>query len=174
MLVEDSDNWLKIFHTTVGKKTVGLFDYHHVGTMKDALGALKKDQFDIIIFDLMLPDSVAADTVKVIAEVAESTPVVVMTTLDDEKLMQQAFVNGVEDYLVKDQYEVGTFVHTCRQSIRRFLARKEREVAQKGVELSAEIEKIITNLISLNLKLDQWLELPANFTRNLDDKQENS
>lgn len=64
---------------------------------------LRADQFDIVLLDLTLPDSYGMDTVKRLVEEFPTTPIIVLSGMDDELLAQQAIEHGVKEYLIKDQ-----------------------------------------------------------------------
>lgn len=65
--------------------------------------------------------------------------------------MHIAFKNGVEDYLVKDQYDHKIFVHAVRQAIRRF-------DAKLSIDFDDSVKLIKEKLISINNKLLQFQE----------------
>ena len=147
LFVEDDANWVKIFNMLVGNSTANLFNYVYVESVAAALDALKKDTYELILLDLMLPDSGPTNTIESFSSVAKFTPVVIITTLDDEKLILTAFQNQIQDYLIKDQYDLKTFLHVCRRSVQRLIGRRSSEV-QQG------IDEIINNLKSLDTKLE--------------------
>jgi DNA-binding response OmpR family regulator len=148
LIIEDDLNWLDIFYTLVGNDTKELFEYVHVGDLASAL-SIKKDSFGLIILDLMLPDSEAENTIKTMTTQVNYIPIVVITTMDDEKLIQHAFDKGIDDYLVKDQYDTETFIHVCRQAIKRFVGRTVQGFDE-------DIKKLICHLQSVDANLEKW------------------
>lgn len=149
LIVEDDLNWLSIFYHLVGNATKELFEYTHVNSIKDALSAVINNSFELILLDLMLPDSEAVSTIQTMTTQINFIPIVITTTLDDESLMLNAFRHGVDNYLVKDQYEVKTFIHVCRQAIRRFSARMMDR-------LDENTKKILLTLQSIDNNLENW------------------
>ncbi len=123
VLVEDDPSWKKIFQFLVADPTETLFEFDYLTDCASLLDAVKNRKYDLILLDLMLPDSQAMDTIKTVTSRIKTIPIVVISTLDDDKLMHNAFLHGIEDYMVKDQYDSATFVHVCRQAIRRFIAK---------------------------------------------------
>lgn len=150
LIVEDDQNWLDIFFALVGDETKDLFEYVHVKDLATALSTAKKDSFGLILLDLMLPDSEAVNTIKTTTSQIQFVPIIVITTLDDEKLIQSAFNAGVDDYLIKDQYEIKGFIHVCRQSIRRFLGRMTH-FSEDVKKLLCHLETVDANLAKLQL-----------------------
>lgn len=72
------------------------------GTMQEILAALKKQRFDLLLLDWMLPDG---ESLEVIQWVRENrgweTSIVVLTARDDESTTVSALNSGADDYLIK-------------------------------------------------------------------------
>lgn len=71
-------------------------------TLAEALTALGTSEFDVVILDLSLPDSVGLSTFSAVHE-ANRCPVVVVSGLDERSVALEAVKLGAQDYLVKDQ-----------------------------------------------------------------------
>lgn len=138
-----------IFQTLIGNFTTHLFDYTHAPDITTALDLVKKDQYELILLDLILPDSQAINTVKIMTNEVKLTPTIIITTLDDEKLIQDAFNLGVEDYLIKDQYNLDLFIHISKQAIRRSLGKI-------AYSLDEDIKLLINKMQSLGSNLEKW------------------
>lgn len=151
LIVEDDLSWLKIFHLLVGDSTQEMFEYIHVDSLQSAISILKSQEVGLVLLDLMLPDSHAKDTINAMGVHAHRVPIVIMTTLDDENLMSDAFKSGMEDYLIKDQYDLETFIHVTRQSIRRF-------IGHASGSFKKNIDETIKRLQSLDDKLQTMQE----------------
>ncbi len=67
--------------------------------------SLNKEQFDVILLDLLLPDSRGLETFLEIQNSADGIPVVVTSGLNDEDLAVEAVKRGAQDYLVKDKWD---------------------------------------------------------------------
>lgn len=151
LVVEDDDNWKKIFKLLIEEKTTDLFEYSYVDSLAATLEAVKGNNYDLIILDLMLPDSHANNTIRTMSDEVKYIPIVIISTLDDEKLMQTAFLYGIEDYLVKDNYSVEVFRHVCTQAIKRFIGKSLSRVTHDILE---NLEKTLANLKSTEEQLD--------------------
>lgn len=149
LLVEDDLNWLKIFHTLIGPSTDEFFEYVHVPDLASAVAAISTGDFGLILLDLMLPDSQALHTIQVVSGVAKPTPIIVLTTLDDTTIMSEGFKLGIEDYLVKDQYDVKTLVQVARRAI-------NRATTQIEIAVNEDLKKLLANLRSLDKSLAEW------------------
>lgn len=121
LVVEDNPGWLRIFQILVGELTSDLFEYVYVTTLADTLEAVEREEFKLILLDLMLPGSHATNTIQTMSPVAKNIPTVVITTIDDEKLLSFAAQNGLNHCLIKDQYNLKNFLSIIRLSVEKFL-----------------------------------------------------
>ncbi len=88
MLNELDDNQYEIFHTT---------------RLDNGLKILVKDNFDLILLDLCLPDSEGMDTFNIMKYNADDIPIIVLTGLKEDIFAVSAVGRGAQDYLVKDE-----------------------------------------------------------------------
>lgn len=97
-----------------------------------------KEQFDIILLDLSLPDSSGYETFERLnAHTADRVPVVVLTGLIDTNISVMAIAKGAQDYLIKDELTQERLLSTLRFAIARH-SRAER----LGVLTDAQLEVI--------------------------------
>lgn len=72
------------------------------GSVADTIEALKKERFELLVFDWMLPDGTGADLLKWTRDnVGWEIPVLVLTSRDDEATVVAALQAGADDYVVK-------------------------------------------------------------------------
>ena len=76
-------------------------------TLSEALAAAQDLRFDMVLLDLSLPDSVGVKTVSAMTAALPGTPVVVLTSSDDEELALEALGAGAQDFLVKGESIIG-------------------------------------------------------------------
>ena len=72
-----------------------------VSTGQEALDALDKDFFDMIISDIMMPVMDGYELVRQLRDVGNTTPVLMITAKDAFDDMRLGFQSGVDDYMVK-------------------------------------------------------------------------
>jgi signal transduction histidine kinase len=90
----------------------------HVASLGEALGHLSMGMTDLIVLDLMLPDSAGLETLASVREAAPSVPVVVLTGQGADELAVEAIQRGAQDYLVKGTDE-GLMVRSLRYALER-------------------------------------------------------
>lgn len=72
------------------------------GTTADFIEGIKKERFDLLLIDWMLPDGTGADVLQWVRQnLGWDMPVVVVTARDDEATVVSALRVGADDYLVK-------------------------------------------------------------------------
>ncbi|MEN4011514.1 MAG: response regulator transcription factor [Bellilinea sp.] len=70
------------------------------GHGKAALTLLEHERFDIILLDIMMPEVDGLSTLESIRQVS-SAPVIMLTALSDAGIMEQSYLMGADDYIVK-------------------------------------------------------------------------
>src|SRR5271166_3141401 len=77
------------------------FAVDSVGTVDEALAALKAASYDLILLDLSLPDGEGADVLRRMRRTGQGTPVLVMTARADVVHRVRTLDEGADDYVVK-------------------------------------------------------------------------
>ena len=72
-----------------------------VSNGKEALDAMEKEQFDLLISDIMMPVMDGYELVHQMRETNETMPVLMITAKDAFDDMQKGFLSGTDDYMVK-------------------------------------------------------------------------
>ncbi|TAG95453.1 MAG: PAS domain S-box protein [Oscillatoriales cyanobacterium] len=134
-----------------------------VERLSEALLCLNKENFDIILLDLSLPDSQGIETVARIQEYGVNVPIVVLTAQNDEELALRLISVGVQDYLVKRKIDGELLMRSLRYAIERQNSqdalRKSEEKYRSVVENSligvAIIAPIVEPVIAENCN---WIE----------------
>ena len=118
LIVEDNPGDVLLV-TQLLKSTGIQFNHTNVGTLKETLLVCEKQQFDIILLDLGLPDSRGLETLKSLYASHPKVPLVVMTGFDDEYTALTALREGAQDYLVKNRLNVDSILRSIKFSIGR-------------------------------------------------------
>lgn len=95
---------------------------------------IQSDETDLVLLDLNLPDSTGLDTLRSMLAAAETTPVVVLTGVNDQQLGVRAVEEGAQDFLVKDEISPALLQRTIQYAIER--ARRQRELRRRNRELA--------------------------------------
>jgi len=77
------------------------FSIESVESFEAAVERLSKNEYDLILLDLGLPDSKGTEIIQEVRRINATVPLVVLTGLDDEQTGLSAIQKGADDYLVK-------------------------------------------------------------------------
>jgi two-component system, cell cycle sensor histidine kinase and response regulator CckA len=120
LLVEDNPGDALLLQETLSELTFIELEWVHVERMSNALNRLRSQEFDVILLDMVLPDSEGLDTFLQIYEQAPFIPIVVLTGIADETLAIQSMQAGAQDYLVKGQVsQSDLLIRSIRYAIER-------------------------------------------------------
>jgi len=67
----------------------------------DAIDACRRETYDLILLDEMMPGLTGIEAVPIIKEIQPSTPIVMVTKSEEEDIMEQAIGSKIADYLIK-------------------------------------------------------------------------
>ena len=119
LIVEDSSEYAHMLKTVLGIEDTVRFEMEFASDLKSALGRLNGGEFDVVLLDLSLPDSLGLDTFLAVQTYAAQVPIVVITALDDAAVAVRAVREGAQDYLVKGDLDVSNLVRALRYAVER-------------------------------------------------------
>ncbi len=125
LLVEDEPDHVLLFRKMLAAAVGSSIHVTHVGSVKEAAGLLATDPPDVVLLDLMLPDSQGFDTFARLHGQAPETPIIVLSGMKDEEMALEAVRLGAQDYLIKGQFESGLLSRAIRYAIERNRMRQE-------------------------------------------------
>ena len=133
LLVEDSPADSRLLWEMLRESGIkSRFSLDPAVTLKDALSQLSSRKFDLVLLDLMLPDSSGLDTFRAVHKAYPDVPVVLLTGLSDETLAARAVREGAQDYLVKGQVDAAMLVRSMRYAIERHVADRSFKPQRTG------------------------------------------
>lgn len=98
LIAEDDRELRQLFSHILTKN--GYFT-RGVSNGQEALDALDKDYYDLIISDIMMPVMDGYEFVRLLRSSGSNTPVMMITAKDAFDDMREGFVSGTDDYMVK-------------------------------------------------------------------------
>jgi two-component system, cell cycle sensor histidine kinase and response regulator CckA len=81
------------------------YEIKNVETLNEALSVLNNQPFDVILLDLVLPDSHGINTFLSIHNINPLVPIIILTGVSDKTIESYAIKEGAHDFLVKGQTE---------------------------------------------------------------------
>jgi two-component system, cell cycle sensor histidine kinase and response regulator CckA len=81
------------------------YEIKNVETLNEALSVLNNQPFDVILLDLVLPDSHGINTFLSIHNINPLVPIIILTGVSDKTIESYAIKEGAHDFLIKGQTE---------------------------------------------------------------------
>ncbi|HEY9715950.1 MAG TPA: ATP-binding protein [Trichormus sp.] len=111
--------------------------------LNSGLLMLTKENFDLVLLDLNLPDSHGITTLVKVREQSPKAPIVVLTGHDDERAAIEALSLGAQDYLVKGDVNARQLNRTISYAIER---KKLQSVEAERLRLYEQREDFMATL----------------------------
>jgi two-component system, cell cycle sensor histidine kinase and response regulator CckA len=105
LLVEDNSGDAYLIEDHLEEFANFSYKLKNVGTLNEALSVLNNQTFDVILLDLVLPDSDGINTFFRIHNQNPLIPIIVLTELVDEAIGSYSVEKGAKDFFVKGQTE---------------------------------------------------------------------
>ena len=162
LLVEDNPADVRLVREMFLDIQASEFELSHVDTLKAALKALDRYEFDVMLLDLSLPDSEGLNAVNHILNVAPMLPIVVLSGNNDAKLSLQAVQAGAQDYLVKGLGDGNLLSRALRYAI-------ERKRTQERLAYLAQYDQLteLPNRSLFNERLTASIQQAQRHNRNM-------
>ncbi len=112
------------------------FTISHVETLAEAKSSLQKEEFDIVVLDLALPDSRGIESLLELKPLIPDVPIIILSGLDDEALAIEAVRKGAQDYLLKDRCDDYLMSRSINFAIERKQVEKRLRETQQRFELA--------------------------------------
>lgn len=133
LLVEDEPSNAELVHEMLSFERASKFEFTDAWCLRDALDKLVDRTFDAILLDLGLPDSEGIEAVREVRAVAPSTPVIVLTGMDDEALATAAMQIGAHGFLRKQEMTASRLENAL------FSATGREEAAGEGLKSGSDV-----------------------------------
>jgi len=118
LLVEDNPADAEWVREWLGESG-GRFRIRQAERLAEALESLTESKPDLVLLDLMLPDSAGLETVLTVRRQAPETGIVVLSGVQDETLALTAVRAGAQDYLVKGRTPPETLARSLCYAVER-------------------------------------------------------
>src|SRR5262249_23262525 len=115
LLIEDNPVHSKMMEQLLAESSVPRFDVDTAGKLSDGLDRIGTNgNVDVVLLDLILPDSEDLETFARVHAKAPNLPVVILTGLDDVQMAARAVELGAQDYLVNTNIDRAAWRRSVR------------------------------------------------------------
>ena len=119
LLIEDNPGDARLIQEALKESGDSFFEVSLEPTLGAGLSHLLESLPDVILLDLMLPDSSGEVTFKEIHARAEQLPILVLTGLRDQAQALAAVREGAQDYIAKGEMTGALLANSIRYAIER-------------------------------------------------------
>ncbi|MEZ4985359.1 MAG: response regulator [Saprospiraceae bacterium] len=138
--------------------------------LADGLAQLaKRDDFDVVLLDLTLPDSEGLTTLNQVLRAFPEQTVVVLTGFDDPSQGIKAVQAGAQDYLVKNEFEPTELSRVIRFSMERRRVLLRLEEAQRIAKIGNWEVRPYSNYFYASKEVYRMLGIPSDTTYDYTD-----
>ncbi len=125
LLIEDKLPDAVFVKEMLAEEKIIKFDIIWEKDLAKGLERLSEGGFDVILLDLMLPDSLGGFyTFSKIHEKAQHIPIIVMSGFDDKSFAESMIQIGAQDYFIKGKVDINHLIHTISNAIETKLEEK--------------------------------------------------
>jgi two-component system cell cycle response regulator len=156
LLVEDNQDHANILIGFLSQIESISLDIEIAARFDEAINRIEDGNFDIILLDLMLPDSKGIKTFYKLHEQIPEVPIVVITALNNQELGTEAVRMGAQDYLVKGNIDSAMLSRTIQYAI----VRQQNDANLRRLALIDDLTKLYNrrgflSLAQQNMKLSK-------------------
>lgn len=139
LMAEDDPFDAQYFGAMLQKASNGAFQVDKVDSFAKALDKLAKRHYEVFIMDLNLPGSEGMDNIKEVAERYPALPVLVLTSVDDDRIAAECFAYGAQDFLPKEHVTPTMFVRASKYAMDRKSIQLQLEKALAKTEIQNKL-----------------------------------
>ena len=131
---------------------------------KEALEAFRKDEFNICIIDIMMPEMDGLTLTKEIRKINPNIPVIFLTAKNQKENIIEGFITGADDYITKP-FSMEELLYRIEAILRRIteqIVRKKEEsyaIGKYSFDTLKQLLRIEDHTIKLTTKESELLEL---------------
>lgn len=125
LVAEDEESFLRVLTTVL--ESTRRFTIFSCETGDEAIEALTRSRYDIIILDHKMPGKTGLNVLQWLHEQKVNTPVIMLTGAGSENIAVESMKLGAYDYIRKDQFDKYHFPIIVNSVYERYLFNEERE-----------------------------------------------
>ena len=116
LIIEDE---VALLYALQSKLTIEGFEVEAYSTGKEGLKAIKESKFDLLILDIILPDTDGFEILKTVKSdpKTKDIPAVIISNLAEKSNISKGISLGAKDYLPKSKYHLNDIVKRIKTSM---------------------------------------------------------
>ncbi|MBK7772478.1 MAG: response regulator [bacterium] len=120
LLVENDETAARTIRDALDRCHMASYAICHMRNLADALTIVQIEGFDVLLAEMMLPDSQGEDTIAALSKATQSRiPIVILTNVEDSDLIMQSLQLGAQEVVAKSQCSDAMLCRTIQFAIQR-------------------------------------------------------
>lgn len=146
LLIEDHPADIRLIQAMFSGQSRVRINLKSEFTFSEGLSHLSTEKTDAVIMDLSLPDTEGLDSLLILSKVAPTVPIIVLTGLDDDQLIDDALHLGAQDYLIKGTFDGEMIARSIHHAVERQRLRVELNSQYQELHVSrSRFRSLITD-----------------------------
>ena len=125
LLIEDNPMDARLISEYIKLAKFADIELITVDRVSNGLKMISKENFNIILLDLSLPDATKLEALDKIMAFTRDIPIIILTGMKDEGVAITAVHKGAEDYLVKGDFNKDSLIRSILYAVERNKAQVE-------------------------------------------------
>jgi PAS domain S-box-containing protein len=147
----------RLVQTLLADATHVSFHVHHVISESAALESLSSNAYDVMLFDLSVPEIATIEDIMAMRQGAPRIPVLLLSDEEREELALAAVAEGCEGYVFKEDLRGRELVRAIRCAVERYRMHRELEQQIESNRRSqAQFHTIVGNSADGIIIFDGW------------------
>lgn len=142
LLVEDDPTCRDFVKATLKKASDRYYFIEPVSSLAEGLRMLRERVFDVLLLDLMLPDSKGPDTVTEIRKLNTQIPIIIVTGMEDDTILFSAMEEGAQDYLIKGHFNADLLSKSIEYAIHTKKSEEQAECLKEQLMHAQKMEVV--------------------------------
>lgn len=139
LVVEDDPNYFILVNERLSAHRNPSFELIRSKHLESGLERLREGDIDVVLLDLMLPDSEGLSSFVTLHKAFPLIPVIILTSVDDDNIAGQAIDHGAQDYLTKGSFDRQLLVKSICYAISRNRSQVQLQKYYRETEASRRI-----------------------------------
>jgi two-component system, OmpR family, KDP operon response regulator KdpE len=154
LVVDDEGPIRRLLRTSLGAQGYRVLE---AATGAAALAAAARDAPDAILLDLGLPDIGGLEVIRRLRASGDPTPIIVLSSRDDERGKVEALDLGADDYVTKP-FGMAELVARIRTALRHRIQQQGAEAVFRSGDLLVDLTRRIVQVGGVDVKLSnkEW------------------
>jgi Response regulators consisting of a CheY-like receiver domain and a winged-helix DNA-binding domain len=130
LLIEDEQQIRKAIHNFLRREA---YEVYACATGEEGILLYEQQHPDLILLDMMLPGICGEDVLLHIRQKSD-VPIIIISALDDELIQQDAYMQSVDDYVIKP-FSIKILMYKIAALLRRVYAEEQDTLVLHGVKI---------------------------------------